>query len=119
MRGHLDPKVLRDRARPDCLTLTERNYFTFARHTDRLVPNYVVRQLAGRGLWFLGSSAGSWEDRLLVDALLEHRRKEDRPVAVSHATTPYEHTYWQYHNALLHETDLLAFVGRLREFLPS
>ena len=81
------------------------------------MPNYVIRQLAGRGLWFLGSTANSWEDRLMVDAILEKRRHEDRPIAISHNPSPYEDVYWQSHNALLHDTDLPSFLHRLEEYL--
>ena len=45
----------------EALTLSEEDYFTFARYMDRLIPAYVVKQLHGHGFalpWLYAAPVG-------------------------------------------------------------
>ncbi len=57
----------------DALSLAEHDYFNFAKYMDKLIPDYVIGQLTGRDLWFLGQYPQSWENRLIMQAILERR----------------------------------------------
>lgn len=68
--------------RRDAMTLSESNYFNFARYADRIIPDYLARQFRNRGFLFIGYRPKEWEDRLLVSALLEKRRNAQEPCYV-------------------------------------
>ena len=97
------------------LTLAEQNYFTFARHMDRFIPNYVVKQFASRGLFFLGYSPRHWEDRLLVNAILDKRRHQQYEPAhvITQETDPFVRAYWDSRGVHQYRIELNEFVRRL------
>jgi hypothetical protein len=102
------------------LTLAGENYFTFARHMDRLIPNYLVKQFAARGLFFLGYSPRHWEDRLLVNGILDKCRHQqyERAQVITEDTDPFVRAYWDSRGVLRYEmSELTEFVRRLEEYL--
>lgn len=101
------------------LTLAEENYFTFARHMDRLIPSYVVKQFAARGLFFLGYSPRHWEDRLLVNGILDKRRHQQyEPAhAITKDTDPFVRAYWDSRGVHRYGLELTEFVRGLEEYL--
>jgi hypothetical protein len=101
------------------LTLAEDNYFTFARHMDRLIPNYVVKQFATRGLFFLGYSPRNWEDRLLVNAILDKRRHQQYEPAhvITQESDPFVRAYWDSRSVHRYEIALPAFVRKLEAYV--
>lgn len=101
------------------LTLAEENYFTFARHMERLIPNYVVKQFAARGLFFLGYSPRHWEDRLLVNGILDKRRHQQYEPAhvITEDTDPFVRAYWDSRGVHRYGLELTEFVRGLEEYL--
>ena len=60
------------------VVLSEQDYFKFSRQIDGLMPNYLVSLLNRRGLWFVGDPPKSWEERLLIYAILEKRQSSQQ-----------------------------------------
>ena len=101
----------------DSLMLSERDYFTFARYTDKLIPNYVVRQLTGRGCWLLGHYLHSWENRLLVEAILKKRLHEEPALTVHKTADSFAKVFWENARVKNYLIDLQEFVGNLQHYL--
>lgn len=93
--------------------LSESSHFSFARLIDRVLPSYLGRQLAPRGLWFLGFAPEQWEDRLFASAILESRRSLEPPHVVRGAARPLEDAFWQSRGVVRHEVALPRFVTLL------
>jgi len=117
IRGYCDPKILQIDYQQNTLALAEENYFTFARHMEKLIPSYVVRQFVGRGLLFLGYAPRHWEDRLLVNAILDKRpRQYEPPYTISEDTDPFERAYWESRGVHKYTISLKEFVRKLEEY---
>ncbi len=102
--------------RRDALTLSESNYFSFARYADQMIPGYLARQLRNRGFLFVGYRPRDWEDRLLVNALLEKRRNSQEPCYVIGATAePLEAAYWESRNVKQYQIDIRELDKYLEE----
>jgi hypothetical protein len=102
------------------LTISEGNYFNFVRHMDKLIPSYVVRQFGGRGLYFLGYTPRHWEDRLIVNAILDkrrHRDPSDQPRAISNDPDPFVRAFWKSKGVECHPVDLREFLDTLEAYL--
>jgi hypothetical protein len=116
IRGYLGPHIDQGIYQQNALTLSEENYFTFARYIDKLIPSYIVRQFIGRGFWFLGYTPTHWEDRLIANTILYRRRHQTEPAyAVSQNATRFEETYWERHGVRRYAFSLKEFVERLEE----
>lgn len=116
IRGGLGEATLDNLPQPHALTLSEEHYFTLARHMDKVIPNYLVRQFTGRGLWFLGYTPRYWEDRLLTNALLARRQQHGEPAnVVCQEPDEFEEMYWHHRGVRRHALDLQDFVRRLKE----
>lgn len=116
IRGALGAPTLDNLPQQHALTLSEENYFTLARHMDKVIPNYLVRQFTGRGLWFLGYTPRYWEDRLLTNALLARRQQHGEPAnVVRQDPDDFEEMYWHHRGVRRHAWDLQEFVRRLKE----
>lgn len=82
IRGAWDGQTINgSSAWSDSLTLSERDYFTFAENASKIIPDYLTRQFRDRGFLFIGFTPAHWQDRLLARALLTKRR--------NHAELPY------------------------------
>jgi hypothetical protein len=118
IRGYCDAANTPATYEHSMLTLTEENYFTFARHLDSLIPSYVVRQLTGRGLFFLGYSPRYWEDRLLVNAILDKRGPQQEPAQVfTRDEDQFVRAYWDSRRVHRYDIELSELVDRLKEHL--
>jgi hypothetical protein len=86
---------------------------------DRLIPNYVVKQFAARGLFFLGYSPRHWEDRLLVNAILDKRRQQQYEPAyvITQESDPFVRAYWDSRGVHRYGIELSEFVRRLEAYL--
>ena len=65
------------------LTLAEENYFTFARHMDRLIPNYLVKQFprAGCFSWAIRPATGKiacWSTGFWINAVISNTNRPMR-----------------------------------------
>jgi len=98
----------------DCLILSEQDYFTFARHLDRLVPDYLAGLLQTRGLWFLGHHPDNWQNRLLMKAILE-KRSNSLSYAVDEQLTPFTQVYWKTSRVENYQMSLSEFVRNLQQ----
>lgn len=120
IRGCCNPENSSADHRYDTWTLTEENYFTFARNTDKLIPNYVIKQLGRRGLCFLGYTPRDWEDRLLVDVILEMRSpysQSERAFTVSNDNDRFLRAYWESRGVKRYQIDLKDFASNLEKYL--
>ncbi len=117
IRGALGVPPLDSLPPQHALTLSEEQYFTLARHIDKIIPSYIVRQFTGRGLWFLGYTPRYWEDRLLTNALLARRQQQGEPAnVVRQAPEEFEEMYWHHRGVRRHDLALQEFVRRLKEY---
>lgn len=97
----------------DCLLLSEQDYLNFAKYMDELIPNYIIQQLNDRNFWFLGHYLTTWEDRLLVSAILDKRNsiKGTTPAQAVHAApNAFAQAYWTYQRVDVHDVSLEEFV---------
>jgi hypothetical protein len=101
----------------DMLALTESDYFSFARHAEKMVPDYLAGQLLNRSLLFIGYRPRHWEDRLLATALLKKREYAKEPcfrLAMAGAE-PLEDVFWQRRNVTQCGMDVQELEGYLVE----
>ena len=96
------------------MILSEQDYFTFARHLDRLVPDYLAGLLQTRGLWFLGHHPDNWQNRLLMKAILE-KRSNSLSYAVDEQLTPFTQVYWKTSRVENYQMSLSEFVRNLQQ----
>lgn len=82
-------------ASQDALTLMESDYFNFARYSDRIIPGYVAKQFRTREFLFIGFRPRFWEDRLLVNAILEKRSNVKREcMLIGDSRDEFEAAFW-------------------------
>lgn len=87
---------------------------------DKLPPNYVIRRVAERGLYFFGYTPRHWEDRLIVNAILDkrrHRDPSDQPHAISNDPDPLVRAFWKSKGVECHPVDLWEFLDTLEAYL--
>ncbi|MCP4104885.1 MAG: hypothetical protein GY749_05020, partial [Desulfobacteraceae bacterium] len=58
----------------DPLMISEDEFFSFSRHLEKLIPDYLTRQFPRRSFLFLGYNLDEWQDRLIANAILEKKR---------------------------------------------
>jgi hypothetical protein len=117
MRGYSPRPPGEDLSCGGALTLAEENYFTFARHMESLIPKYLVNHFSGRGLFFLGHRPQQWEERLLVNALLDIRRENERPCVVTEDEDAFIRAYWDSRGVNRWSMSLGAFVRGVEDCL--
>lgn len=102
----------------DALTVSESDYFTFARYAEKIIPSYLAKQFRGRGFLFLGFSPASWEQRLLVNALLAKRKNANEGCfTVGTSRDPLEAAYWQKQKVQHYDVDLSQLDDHIEEAL--
>jgi len=97
------------------LIISEDNYFTFATHTQRLIPNYLVNQCNKHGLLFLGYTPKQWNDRLIVNAILKRRHYplQNRSYIIKKEVDNFEKGYWNQHGVDIYPVELSQFAKQL------
>ncbi len=104
----------------DSLMLSEEDYFAFARQAEKLIPGYVATQMGRGSLMFFGSTLHDWQERLVVNAILEKKRAtRGLSYAVQESPTPYEHAYWKSHSVELYQIGLRNFVENMEAEMPG
>ena len=103
--------------RLDTLALSETDYFNFARHADKLIPDYLANEFADKGFLFVGYHPRHWEDRLLANAVLKKRGFAHEPCYRLAATglEPLEEAFWQRSNVTQYAMDLPELEQYLRQ----
>ena len=101
----------------DSLMLSEQDYFEFARYIDRLIPDYLAGQLNGRGFWFLGQYPQTWENRLIMQAILEKRQHQRGALAIHKDADPFASTYWKSKGIDNYSIELWEFVDKLKAYV--
>ena len=102
----------------DALLLSESNFFTFARNADKVIPSYLVKHFQDRSFMFLGFNPKSWEDRLLVNALLEKRRYISTPCYTAGTSEdPLEAAYWDNQNVQQYDINIQQLDAKIEEAL--
>jgi hypothetical protein len=99
----------------DTLTLSERDYFRFAKEFDKLMPDYLAAQLRGRSLWFLGHYPDTWEERLLIQVV--HEKAPVSTLAVQPGAKPFAEAFWKARNIDLCRLEPEEFIDKLKENL--
>lgn len=99
------------------VVLSEQDYFAFLRQIDQLIPNYLAGLLPGRSFWFIGDSPKNWEERLLIQAVLEKRQHNRQMLAFEETTSPFASIYWESRGAKHQAIHLPKLVEKLRECL--
>lgn len=99
----------------DALTLSESSYFNFARHADKIIPDYLAQRWRNRDLLFIAYRAKDWEDRLLVSALLEKRSAQKPCYVIGSQPEPLEQAYWEAHNVKQYPVKLPELESCLTE----
>ena len=89
------------------LTLTESDYFSFARHAETMIPDCLASPLRNV-LLFIGYHPRQWEDRLLVKALLKKREnaRESCFRLVMPNVEPLEDEFWKRRNVQKYPMDV-------------
>ncbi len=90
------------------IALTESDYFSFARHAEKIIPDYLAGQLLNRPLLFIGYRPRHWEDRLLASALLKKREFAGEPCyrLVTKGAEPMEDVFWDNNNVKRYDMDV-------------
>lgn len=102
----------------DALTVSESDYFTFARYAEKIIPNYLTKQFRGRGFLFLGFNPTSWEQRLMVNSLLAKRKNTNEGCfTVGVSNNPLESAYWQNLKVQHYDVDLSQLDDHIEEVL--
>ncbi|HMT94929.1 SIR2 family protein [uncultured Thiothrix sp.] len=99
----------------DALTLSESSYFNFARHADKIIPDYLAQRWRNRDLLFIAYRAKDWEDRLLVSALLEKRSAQKPCYVIGSQPEPLEQAYWEARNVKQYPVKLPELESCLTE----
>ncbi|MCP4701041.1 MAG: CHAT domain-containing protein [Gammaproteobacteria bacterium] len=100
----------------DSLLLSEQDYLAFAKSMEELIPAYIISQLNERGFWFLGHYPMTWENRLLISAILEKRNqvKSTTPaLAIHKGANDFAKAYWKYQRVDVYDVDLKEFIEEL------
>jgi len=100
----------------DTWTLTEENYFDFARNIGNSIPNYIVRLFINRIVYFVGYSTRNWEDRLLISLILNLTRYESAKV-ITQTEDHFEIAYWRWKKVDIYPVGLENFVAQLENYL--
>lgn len=100
----------------DALTLTESNYFAFAEHASKIIPDYLIRELRDREFLFIGFSPARWEDRLLAHALLLKRPTySELCYTIGKASDPLQAAFWDNRNVRQSDMDFAELDRHLQE----
>jgi hypothetical protein len=96
----------------DAWTLTEENYYEFARNIGNSIPDYIVNQFKDRLIYFVGYSIQNWEDRLLVSLILNRTQYVSAKV-ITQPVDSFERAYWKWKKVEVYPVDLEEFVTQL------
>jgi hypothetical protein len=98
----------------ETLILSEDNYFLFARYMDDLIPRYIVKEYANRQFLFLGYTPKQWEDRLMVNAILNKRSKNTPSSYIIRQNVElFEIEYWKRYGVSRYDIDFKEFIQKL------
>ena len=100
----------------DPLLLLENDFFSFSRHLEQLIPDYIIQRLLGRGFLFLGYSLEEWQDRLIAHAFLEKSRgRTDSSYSVWPGPSRFNRIFWKSNQVDILNEELKHFATRLSE----
>ncbi len=114
LRGSLYSDINQTLKYDNALVFSESNYFTLAAHWRKVIPEYIKNYYASRGVLFLGCAPRRWEDRLLVDVVLD-RTNRARKIALRRTGDSFEHAYWSRRSVDIYRLGLDDFVECLQE----
>ncbi len=116
--GYLGNKSSGSIVDTESMIISEEDYFAFARQIDKIIPDYLVKKIGSRSLLFLGAPIDDWEDRLVVNALLEKNpSKHASSCVVQEEPDDYESAYWAAKSLTLYQMDLPNFIKNLSPFV--
>jgi hypothetical protein len=103
----------------DSLMLSEQDYFEFAHYMDRLIPDYLARQLKERSFWFLDQYPQTWENRLIMQAILAKRQNQQGALAIHKNADSFANTYWKSKGVDNYSIELWEFIDKLKTYMPK
>jgi hypothetical protein len=96
------------------LVVSEKDYFTFTQYQDKLIPNYVVKQLRNRGFWLLDHYPKSWYKQLIINIILSKRTNEEPALTVFQEAEEFSRLYLKNKQIENYPIDLKVFVENLQ-----
>lgn len=115
--GYLGSKSSSSIIDAESMIISEEDYFSFARQIDKTIPDYLVKKISSRSLLFLGTPIDDWEDRLVVNAILEKSPEHASSCVVQEAPDSYESAYWASKSLTLYQMELSDFIENLSSFV--
>jgi len=104
------------------LLLSENHYFKFACRIQPAIPNSLVNLINTWGLWFIGHHPNTWEDRLLIQTILQRCQRTDREanrMAIDEgATDRFIGRFWQHREIDSYKVGVKEFVRELKKQPP-
>ncbi len=104
------------------LLLSENHYFKFTCHIQQAIPNSLVNLINTWGLWFIGHHPDTWEDRLLIQTILQQCQRTDREanrMAIDEgATDRFIGRFWQHREIDSYKVGVKEFVRELKKQPP-
>ncbi len=97
--------------------ISEEDYFAFAKQSENIIPGYLANLISKSTLLFLGNSLNDWQDRLILNAVLEkNRSNRARSYAVHESPSAYEKAYWEHNRVRLYQVGLQELAGNLQKW---
>ncbi|MGE5344099.1 MAG: CHAT domain-containing protein [Candidatus Omnitrophota bacterium] len=96
--------------------ILENDFFTFSRHFEQSIPDYITRHSRRRGFMFLGYNLEQWHDRLIAHAFLEKNAgQSDSSISVWSRPSLYDSAFWKFNHVEVYNIELNHFVEKLME----
>lgn len=103
IRGTCRPTLDNDNS----LTLMESDYFRFARYAERIIPSYIAKQFLTHAFLLLACQPQQWEDRLILNTLLEKRGGSGKNcLMLGNCSDDFETAYWIKRNVTQHAVSI-------------
>jgi hypothetical protein len=104
----------------DSFMLSEEDFFTFARHLEKIIPPYLAQRFSEKSLIFLGYDLDEWNNRLIAHAIMEKRQaSREFSYGVKENPTPYEKVYLKLNGVEIYQIDLKEFIDNLAQSMET
>ncbi|MCP4396237.1 MAG: hypothetical protein GY801_02855 [bacterium] len=101
----------------DSIMISKEDYFVFVKQSENVIPGYLANLISKSTLLFLGNSLNDWQDRLILNAVLEKNRSNcARSYAVHESPIAYEKAYLEHNRIRLYQVCLQEFAENLQKW---
>jgi hypothetical protein len=101
----------------ETIIVSDGDFFSLAKNLEKLIPDYLGNWFSWRSFLFVGHNFDEWQERLILDTILQKKSGSQISYAVSENPTPYESAYWKAKAVTLYRTRLEEFVNQLSEHM--